>query len=299
MTVIYYLGLFLCGAAGTFAMQKYGRDNRTYQSIFVYACVTGIMAMGIFWAMSGFTLELSGRSVLYAAMYAALALVSYFTNLPAYRYLGISQVGVLSTGGRLILSMLAGGMLFGERLTWISVLRMALMLAATVLLFFEDRKGSSENARRRDRKQLIGLLLCAVLIVQGTLAGIVSKYIALDPLVPDANSLFFMTNLVIVTVSLLALPLFCRGHIGACVSEFRSIAPMQYLMILVSTAASNASSLLGVLILAADALTLYVPLSGALSILATEAVAVFVVRERPRILSVMLACGAMLLAFFE
>ena len=192
MTFFYYLGTFLCGATGTFAIQKYGRSNRTYQSIFVYALVTGIMAMGIFWVMTGFTLELSGRSVLYAAMYAALALVSYFTNLPAYRYLGISQVGVLSTGGRLILSMLAGGMLFGERLTWISVLRMALMLAATVLLFFEDRKGKAENEARRDRKLLVGGLLCAVLIAEGTLAGVLSKYIALDPLVPDANSLFFI-----------------------------------------------------------------------------------------------------------
>lgn len=299
MTVIYYLGLFLCGATGTFAMQKYGRDNRTYQSIFVYACVTGLMAMGIFWAMSGFTLELSSRSVLYATVYAALALVSYFTNLPAYRYLGVSQVGVLSCGGRLILSMVAGGVLFGERLTWISVLRMALMLAAAVLLFFEDRKGNAEKEARGDRKRLVGVLLCAVLIVEGALAGVLSKYIALDPLVPDANSLFFMTNLVIAVVSLLSLPLLCHGCIGSCVSEFRSIAPMQYLMILLSTAASNVSSLLGVLILAADALTLYVPLSGALSILTTEAVAVFVVRERARVLPVMLACGAMLLAFFE
>jgi drug/metabolite transporter (DMT)-like permease len=299
MTAFYYLGLFLCGAAGTFAMQKYGRDNRSYQSIFVYACVTGLMAMGIFWAMSGFTLELSGRSILYAALYAVLALVSYFTNLPAYRYLGVSQVGVLSTGGRLIFSMLAGCVLFGERLTWISALRMALMLAAAVLLFFEDRKGTAEKEARRDRKLPVGVLLCIVLIVEGTLAGVLSKYIALDPLVPDANSLFFMTNFVIAAVSLLSLPLFCHGRIGACVSEFRSIAPMQYLMILLSTAASNVCSLLGVLILAADALTLYVPLSGALSILSTEAVAVLVVRERPRILPVMLACGAMLLAFFE
>lgn len=191
MTVFYYFGLFLCGSASTFSMQKYGRSNRTYQSISVYALVTGIMAMGIFWAMSGFTLELSAVSILYATVYAALALLSYFTNLPAYRYL------------------------------------------------------------------------------------------------------------VIVMVSLLSLPLFCRGHIGVCVSEFRSIAPMQYLMILVGTVASNVSSLLGVLILAADAFTLFVPLSGALGILSTEAVAVFAVRERPRILPVTPACGAMLLSFFK
>lgn len=299
MTVFYYFGLFLCGSASTFSMQKYGRSNRTYQSISVYALVTGIMAMGIFWAMSGFTLELSAVSILYATVYAALALLSYFTNLPAYRYLGISEVGVLLTGGKLILSTVAGCVLFGERLTWVSLLRVALMLAAAVLLFFEDRKENAENGVRRDRKRLVGGLLCAVLIVEGTFASVLSKYIALDPRVPDANSLFFMTNLVIVMVSLLSLPLFCRGHIGACVSEFRSIAPMQYLMILVGTVASNVSSLLGVLILAADAFTLFVPLSGALGILSTEAVAVFAVRERPRILPVTLACGAMLLSFFK
>lgn len=299
MTVLYYLGLFLCGAVSTFSLQKYGRSNRTYQSIIVYALVTGVMAMGIFWAMSGFALELSGRSILYAAVYAALALISYFTNLPAYRYLGVSEVGVLFTGGRLILSMVSGCMLFGERLTLVSFLRMALMLAAAVLLFFEDRKKKSEDTPHRGSKRLVGVLLCAALIVEGTLAGIVSKYIALDPLVPDANSLFFVTNLITTAVSLLVLSLLCRGHIGVCVSEFRSIAPMQYLMILLGTAASNVSTFLGVLILAADAFTLFVPLSGALAILSTEAVAVLVVRERPHILPVTLACGAMLLAFFE
>ena len=251
MTVFYYLCMFLCGATGTFAIQKYGRSNRTYQSIFVYALVTGIMAMGIFWAMSGFTLELSGRAVLYAALYSLFCLIGYFTQLPAYNYLGISEVGVFATCGRLILLMISGAILFGERLSAISVLRMVLLLAAALSLFVDGRRkaGKNESEKRAKSMKMIGVVLCLILTVESTMAGTVSKYIALDPLVPDANSLFFVTNFFVTAVSVVMLPILCRGRLGACVSEFRSIAPIQYLMILLSTAASNVSSLLSVLIL--------------------------------------------------
>ena len=141
MTLFYYFGVFLCGATSTFAMQKYGRSNRTYQSLFVYALATGIMSMGIFFAMTGFALELSGRALLYAAIYALFCLIAYFTQLPAYQYLGISEVGVLTTCGRLILSMITGAILFQEKLSVIAILRMLLMLAAALLLFADgDRK---------------------------------------------------------------------------------------------------------------------------------------------------------------
>ncbi len=297
MTVFYYVGLFLCGASNAFATQKYGRSNRTYQSIFIYALVTGVMAMGVFWTMTGFALELNARAVQYAMIYAVVVLASYFTRLPAYRHLGVAEVGLISSGGSLVLSMLAGALLFGERLTLVSVLRMALMLASLFFLFL-DRKSHAPK-KTGEGKKAIGALLGLGLVAVGVVSGICSKYIAIDPLVPDANSLFFMTNVFTSSAALICLPLLCKGKVRAIGAEFVSIAPVQYLMILISTVASNIQSLLAVLILAEDAFTLYVPLSGALGILATEAVAVLLVRERPRIIPVLLACGAMLLAFFE
>ena len=255
--------------------------------------------MGIFWVLSGCSLELSSRAILYAAILAIIVLFSYFTQIPVYRHLDVAEVGVFSTGGRLVLSMLLGAALFGEKITTVSVLRIALMIAAAILLFVDARRHAPQKSSAQHRSRIIGLLLCLGLIVNGTFSAALSKYIALDALVPDANSLFFMTNVITASASILCLLVCCRGKIRSCVAEFRVIAPFQYLMILTTTVTSNLNSLLGVLILKQDHFSLYVPLAGAIGILSTEAISVFILHERPRVLPVVLACCAMLLSFFE
>ncbi|MBQ8311434.1 MAG: hypothetical protein IJX80_10530 [Clostridia bacterium] len=299
MTVFCYFGLFLCDAASIFTMQKYGKAARDRTGIFIYALVTGIIAMAVFWGTAGFSVTLNGRTALYSAIIAVLAICSYFTQLPVYRYLGVAEIAVITSGGRLILSSVAGVLLFSEALNAISALRIVLMLVAVLLLFVEKKKPAHDRTGEPAKKvSATGLLLCLFIILIGTVNTVVSKYIAVDAGVTDSNSLFFFANVLITGFSILFLLCESRGHVGRCITELCAVPPMQYLTILINTVASNISSLLGVLILAQGDITLYVPLSNALGLLATEAVAALAVHERPKILPVIFAMLSMLLGFF-
>lgn len=295
MTFVYYLGLFLCGAASTFSMQKYGRAAQNRTGFLIYALITGLIAMGVFYATAGFSIALNAQTIFYAVIMAVLAMTSYFTELPVYKYMEVAEVVVITTGGTLIFSSLAGVLLFSEALTIISVLRIVLMLAAILVLFAENKQPHSHRAKH---VSLPGWILCALIIVIGTINTVLSKYIAIDVNVTNSDSLFFFANVLISIVSLLFLLLESRGCIGTCVAELRAIPPSQYLTILVSTVSSNFTSLLGVLILAQGNITLFVPLSNALKLLASEAVVIFALHERPKIIPVLLATASMLLGFF-
>ena len=67
-----------------------------------------------------------------------------------------------------------------------------------------------------------------------------------------------------------------------------------YLLIAVNVLASNMHSLLQIEILRISDLILYTPLSGALGLLAGEAVAVFIAKEKPRILATIFAMSSVL-----
>lgn len=299
MTILCYLGIFLCGAVSTFSMQKYGRSEQTRSGIWIYALVTGAIAMGVFWTTAGFSVTLNPRTILYAAFIAVLAIASYFTELPVYRFMGVAEVAVITTGGTLILSSISGVLLFHEELTVLSILRILLMLAAILVLFFESKHDApSSDGKAQKKLSVIGLLFCIGIILIGTLNTIATKYIAIDPLVTNENSLFFFTNVLVTAFAILCLFIENRGRFKGCLSNVRAVSPIQYLMILGNTVASNISSLLGVLILENGNLTLYVPLSNALKLLSAEAIVLFALRERPKLLPVLLASASMLLGFF-
>ena len=305
MSVVYYAGLFLCNALGTFALQKYGRELRNRIDIVIYALVTGIISMLFFWVSSGFSIVLNQRTILYALILMILSLVSYFVQLPVYRYMGVAEVGVITVGGTLCLSVVLGALIFAERVSIISVIRISLMLVAVLLIFVQKKKKTKKNEMvDGDSFELIktvtsiGLLLCLFIIVVSAINTIISKYIAIDENITSSDSLFFFTNALIVIFSLVFLLIENRGSPQKCISAFRSTSVKQYATIVTKTVAGSAASLLSVLILANGDVTLYAPLSNALSLLAAESVAVFTLRERPLVMPMIAAVLAVLLAFF-
>ena len=124
------------------------------------------------------------------------------------------------------------------------------------------------------------------------------KYVAIDAEVTSSDALFFFTNAMIALFSVLFLLFESHGRVGVFVKEFSTVSAKGYLAIIAKTVAGSASSLLGVLILANGDVSLYSPLSSALGLLATEAVAVFILRERPKIIPMIPAILAIALAFF-
>ena len=298
MIFIYYAGLFLCSAVTTFSQQKYGRAIRHRTDIWVYALITGIISMLFFGITSGFSILLNRKTFVYALILTAMAIISYFVQLLVYRYMGVVEVAVITMSGKLLLTSLVGFLLFSETVDLISVARIVLMLITVLLIFAHNKKGISKKNDSVRSFTLIGLLLCVAIVGIGVLNTVVLKYVAIDDEVTSSDALFFFTNAMIALFSVLFLLFESHGRVGAFVKEFSTVSAKGYLSIIAKTVAGSASSLLGVLILANGDVSLYSPLSSALGLLATEAVAVFILRERPKIIPMIPAIISIALAFF-
>lgn len=298
MIIIFYAGLFLCSAMTTFSQQKYGRAIRHRTDIWVYALITGIFSMLFFGITSGFSILLNGKTFIYALILTAMAIISYFVQLLVYRYMGVVEVAVITMSGKLLLTSIVGFLLFSETVNLISVARIVLMLITVLLIFAHNKKTQTPKNDSVRSFTPIGFLLCVAIVGIGVLNTVVLKYVAIDAEVTSSNALFFFTNAMIALFSVLFLLFESHGSIETVAKEFRAISKSGYLAIIAKTVAGSASSLLGVLILANGDVSLYSPLSNALGLLATEAVAVFILRERPKIIPMIPAILAIALAFF-
>ena len=292
MVVLYYAGLFLANTGIVFSNRKYGRSCRTLFDIFVYALVAGVTACFVFFALSGFHLSFNLRTAVYALLFTGIVFISYLTTISVYKYISASLVGTLSNALALIFTSLFGFLFLQEQAGLIPIFRILLMLFAMVF----SCTGNIRNPSNR-RDFLWGCVLCVIASL-GTLGStVITKAFATDPLVTDSNSMFFLTNVFIVAISLSVLPAMKKGSFRHTARELKSIRPTQYLMVFVNTLCSNLQSLLSVLILAAGAVTLYAPLSTALNLLAAYAVSVCV-KEKIKLIPLLLALGAVLLGAF-
>ena len=292
MLFLYYTGLFLANTGIVFSNRKYGRDCRTLFDIFVYALIAGITACFVFFALSGFQLSFNGRTALYALSFAGVVFISYLTTISVYKYINASLVGTLSNALALIFTSLFGFLFLQEDAGLVAIVRILLMLLAMLFLYRDNMRNTHSK-----RAFLRGCLLCVIASL-GTLASTaITKVFATDPLVTDSNSMFFLTNVYIVAISLTVLPLMKKGSFRHTARELKGIRPIQYLMVFVNTLCSNVQSLLSVLILAAGAVTLYAPLSAALNLLAAYAVSVFA-KEKIKIIPLLLALAAAFLGAF-
>lgn len=192
MAVIYYIGLFVCAGVTTFAQQKYGRSLGSRSDIYVYALVTGVISMLFFYLSSGFSIVLNLKTLFYSLIFAGAGIAAYFVQLLVYRYMGVAEVGVITTCGKLLITSALGILLFSETVTPVSLLRIGLMTLAVLLLFMRKRKRGGDHTRQT--LSLIGLLLCAFTVCIGVINTVVMKYVAIDPAVVSRDSLFFLTN---------------------------------------------------------------------------------------------------------
>lgn len=296
---MYYLGMFLVSIVGLYARQKYSRSSRNYADIMVYVFITGVIAMGVFWAMSGFNLRFNTRTILYAVIFASMVLVADFLGLLVYRYLTITQASLCGGGLSLTLTLLSGMILFSERITFYSILRLLLLLAAEVVTVLRNTDKSERMFFGKKSKLVIGYSLQIAGIVIGLGNTLLMKYFAIDSGVTDANAMCFATNVVMTVMSAVILLVMGKGKMTFLVNEIKGIRPFQYGMIILSTVSSNVSTLLNMLILATSTLSYYAPISGALGLIAVELVAVVFAKEKPNKLPIALAIAAALLGFFE
>lgn len=294
MLFYYYAALFGVGVVSVFANQKYARSTRNYYEIFVFALITGIMGCSVFAVSSGFKLSFTAMTAVYSAFYAVAALISYFTTIPLYRYMGIAEAGVCKSSISLVVTAISGYVLFSEKVTLLSLIRIALMLGATFAVYYNTKTDKSLPSGNKTR--LIGIVLCIIAAFGGVIATVTSKAFANDTRVTDTNSFFFLTNVIIVVFS--ALVVLILNISSRKREKSDRIKPWQYGMIFVTTIMSNISSVISVLILESGDVSLYAPLSGALNLVSAQTVSVFY-REKIKPLPLILAIFAVILGIFE
>lgn len=297
MIIPLYLGLFLNGALGTCANMKYGRTTKNRSDYLVYVIITGIIAIGVFCILSGFSFAFNRRTVIYSVIFAATIVVMHILTLLRLRLMEIMQITLISSPLSLIMTLAAGYFFFSEEISWITVLRVILSIAAAWLSV--PVKTSSTQTQHLRYDFLLGLILCVVLAILGVFSNILQKAFAIDPSVTDTNSMFFLTNVWMVLICVIGIFLLDKGHIFQVLRDFKDLSLLQYGAVILNTVSNNIGTVLNLELLAIVPMSIHVPVSDALGKLSTAAVATFVAKEKVPLIPIILAVISALLTFFE
>lgn len=298
MIIPLYLGQMFLTGLGTYSRQKYSRASRSRTDYLVFVIVTGVIAMGVFYVLSGFRLSFNMRTVVYSLVFGAAVVLGHVLTLIRLRFMEIMQITLISSPISLIVTLAVGNWLFDENITWVSILRVLISAAAAWIAV--GGRGSADGQTRQNRSRFVtGLCLSVILAVQSIFCTVLQKFFATDPHVTDTNSMFFLTNTWMVVICLVAVLVLDKGHVGHVFRDFKGLGLSQYAAVVITTVSDNLTTVLNVQILASMPMSIHTPVSGALGKLSTAAVAGFIVKERVPLIPVILAVISALLTFFE
>ena len=289
--MIYYILIFLLCITCKFSQTKYGRAISGAFAVFVYSIITGAIASVFFFLSSGCNIRINIPTLIYAVVFSIIVMIGYVAALFVVKFLDVSSVAVLTSTLTLLLSYLSGALFLGETVGVTDLIKGVIMIAASLLLHFPFKKGTFKF-------HPMGVFLAFLSACVSTSAVLMSNLFANDTRVTNSDSYFFLTNVIIVILSLLAALILKKGKFSALIHEFVSFPAINYLHTAVVTMSSNISSLLQILIFSSgDSVVLYTPISSAFGLIASGVVAVLV-KERPKVIPLALACISLFIGLF-
>ena len=217
----------------------------------VFFTLNGGIACLFFLISSGFRLQLNGITALFAVVFAGVVLLALYSTMTALQSLPIAHLSIINNTATLLLTSLLGAVLFKEALDWRVALRILLMLIAGFLIFWE-RKGTEQPKK-------FPLLPLAGCIAAGLGNYLVLRFYTQLPHKASNSSFFFYTNAILVILAI--------GYLIVTRQKFR-ISLRDSLPFTANTLCSNASSLIGILLIARTEAVFYNPVSSALTTLA-------------------------------
>lgn len=262
-----WIGLFLAQLGGL-AFSKYSSrqlDGRSTDGYAFFMLINGLTACAFFFVSGGFRVTFTVNTLLFAVVYALIVLMSLITTLKAYQTVEISNVNVVQNASNLVASSALGCLLFDETIDGVKILRILLMLAAVVLIFFgtgAKRPSGDRHSARPLRFAVIALLLT----VAASGSVLVPKFYARASGVADDNSFFFLTNAVLVIGAMLWLTVL-RLRDGVKASLPDSFFNWRLVFFMGNTVCANVASLIGIRLIARMDVSLYTPISAAIGIL--------------------------------
>ena len=270
-----------------------------------YVFETSLFALFYFWALNGFKLSFNFNVLVYGLLYGLIVITTLVPAIFVYKYATFSFVTFVSGSASLILSLVAGKLLFNEVISSDKLLRVALMLVATVVIFYGNQskaKAANEEQRNSEngKKNLMiacGLILFSALL--GVASTVMLKLYANDPNVTDQNSFFFVTNIFSALLVLPALPFTMKRDKVKVSDLVNMVKSKKTVYSAVTTINSNINSIIHIAILGLMDVSVFTPLSSALSF-AAVAIATPIIGEklnRYTVISTVIAILSVILPF--
>ena len=246
----------------------------------LYLVLTGIIACFVFFVKGGFKIGLTANTLAYAAVYALICVLSTVCHVTAFQLANISEVVIFSTFGGLVATSAVGFFGFHEPPEPRALIKIAVMLVATVFSFIETKRAERDaGSAKKTRASLKLVLVLILLIVAGSGNVATLKLFGEADGVSDINSMFFFTNLFIAAGAAVIFALTAPKSKNDAADAFNMLRPLSLLLISTNTAISNLQSAISAELIFLMPVSVYNPVSSAIGVLVGVA-ASFIYRER-------------------
>jgi drug/metabolite transporter (DMT)-like permease len=245
--------------------------SRAKYSLFLI--VNGLTACFFFWIFGGFKLDVNLPTLIYSAIYALIVALILILTMVAYRMVSVSGVNIIKSGCGLLCTSLVGFLFFSEDIGLRTVTRIIIMTIAIALTFTDTKRraaivrGNDGQKPKGDKVKALAFVL-VLIVIASSANTVILKCFTLNPRVADENSFFFFTN---IFLALGCASVFCfelirkKGKTADARDIFRARALVP---IVGNTLFSNIGSLIGMIVLAEMDISVYTPITSAISILA-------------------------------
>lgn len=245
----------------------------------VYILITGVFSGFLYFAYSGFSLEINVACILFAFLYGICSTIAGIT-ITIYNYADVATVSVTKSSLNLILTSMVGFFIFSEPIELNRIIKLLLTLSVVFLIFLNskneiDKSGSNNRSLLNKKENFIKfLLLIGIQIPVFIFGAYQSKMVAKYNIVPDLNSYYCLTNLFMVLFGIIWVLYLAhkdKDSITECISMVRSKSIFTILLLLVI---GTFSALLGVIILEYIDISLYSPLNSAITFIGSAIVSI-------------------------
>ena len=203
-----------------------------------YNFINAVVASVYFFVSNKLSFEINLITFIYSLVFALIIVLSLILSIVALSKMSISMLGIIATAGSIILSAVFGAVFLNERLTFGRLFAAFLMLLAVILPGIKFMKWGEKGA----------LIISLILFVNNGVSVICQKMYTVTPGVLSTESLFLMTNLIIVFVC--AVTLIGFGIKNPKIKNiFCPFKKGELLNIALRTILSNSSSVIAILLL--------------------------------------------------
>ena len=241
-------------------------------SFCMYSMIMSVFAMGFYFITGGFRVEMNLLTLGYALATGIDMVILVILGIFAMQYVDLLTLNLAQACGGMIIPVLFGILFLEERTVftfWISAVFMVLAVLLPILM----QKG------KRERGTVIGYILCSILFFCNGLYTILNKLYQANPATCNESSFCFMLNVVMLVMSVVALPVLLRRTPSER-AVLHQLSPKHILFILLGAVTSNAASLLNFSAMSGMHLSLMTILGTSLGILGTAFLSFTVFRER-------------------